>query len=358
MGAVVPVHGPGEAEGLRLHPPAPAQAAVAAARAERAEPPPAAASPRRRTKAGSGGGGGGGGVSGSCSGGSGNGASVGSGESSGGGEYEAPAPPPRAVVGAALVAKAEGLRLHLSSSSATGYRGVFKNGSRFQAKQQVDGRQVCYGYFGTAVEAAVAYARAVGEDTPAVAAEPAVVAAEAEVVAEAEGLRLHLSSNSATGYKGVHEQSGRFQAKHKVDRRNQSLGFFGTAVEAAVAYARAVGAPPAVAAEAEGLRLHLSSSSATGYKGVYTSGRGVYGSRFRAQHTVGRETVCYGYFGTAVEAAVAYARAVGEAPGQAEVAAAAAARAAEAQAVEAACSAARAGCPVQDTSTTRPGHAP
>ena len=81
-------------------------------------------------------------------------------------------------------------------------------------------------------------------------------------------------------------------------------------------------------------------------------------SRYQASNSVGGRYVYLGNFDTAVEAAVAYARAVGEAPGQAEVAAAAAARAAEAQAVEAACSAARAGCPVQDTSTTRPGHAP
>ena len=37
----------------------------------------------------------------------------------------------------------------------------------------------------------------------------------AAVATEAEGLRLHPSSNS-TGYKGVYEQSGRFQAKHMV----------------------------------------------------------------------------------------------------------------------------------------------
>ena len=101
--------------------------------------------------------------------------------------------------------------------------------------------------------------------------------------------------------------------------------------------------------------MHLSSNSSTGYMGVCehpSSGR------FQAQHRLAGKQVHLGLFDTAVEAAVAYARAVGEAPGQAELAAAAAARAAEAQAVEAACGAARAGCPVQDTSTTRPGHAP
>ena len=57
------------------------------------------------------------------------------------------------------------------------------------------------------------------------------------VVAEAEGLRLHLSSNS-TGYRGVYKVNGRFQAV-QMGGKKVSLGCFGTAVEAAVAYARA-----------------------------------------------------------------------------------------------------------------------
>mmetsp|Transcript_40235 Transcript_40235/g.121703 ORF Transcript_40235/g.121703 Transcript_40235/m.121703 type:complete len:151 (+) Transcript_40235:108-560(+) len=57
---------------------------------------------------------------------------------------------------------------------------------------------------------------------------------------EAEGFRLHLSSSS-TGYKGVRQSySGRFEAQHWVDGRNLGLGYFDTAVEAAVAYARSV----------------------------------------------------------------------------------------------------------------------
>ena len=62
------------------------------------------------------------------------------------------------------------------------------------------------------------------------------------MVTEAEGLRLHLSSRSSTGYENVSkEPSGRFRAQHKVDGRQVAIGFFDTAVEAAVAYARAVG---------------------------------------------------------------------------------------------------------------------
>jgi len=59
-------------------------------------------------------------------------------------------------------------------------------------------------------------------------------------------LRLHLSSSSATGYRGVHElASGRFRAQGKASGRSGrvvSIGAFDTAVEAAVEYARAFGA--------------------------------------------------------------------------------------------------------------------
>ena len=79
----------------------------------------------------------------------------------------------------------------------------------------MDGRRVSLGTFDTAVEAAVAYARAVGEG------------ANAE---EAEGLRLHLSRYNSSGYKGVHEDSrtGRFSSQHWVEGRNASLGTFDT----------------------------------------------------------------------------------------------------------------------------------
>ena len=63
-----------------------------------------------------------------------------------------------------MLAEAEGLRLHLSSAAATGYKGVAKLPSgRFEARRAADGIKFCLGRFGTAVEAAVAYARAVEE---------------------------------------------------------------------------------------------------------------------------------------------------------------------------------------------------
>ena len=182
----------------------------------------------------------------------------------------APPPPPTLPV-----AEAEGLRLHLSSSS-TGYKGVCKSTSNiFVAKRAASGRQVSLGQFGTAVEAAVAYAQAVGEyqppASPTLSSRLPEAAPQADPVAEAEGLRLHLSirgKRNPTGYKGVRRvYSGAFEAKRCLRGRGKgsqsrqvSLGHFGSAVEAAVAYARAVGeaavattaeVPTAVAATAE-----------------------------------------------------------------------------------------------------------
>ena len=55
------------------------------------------------------------------------------------------------------------------------------------------------------------------------------------LVTEAEGLRLHMSSKTATGYMGVFPtDSGRFKA----EARLSNLGTFDSAVEAAAAVAR------------------------------------------------------------------------------------------------------------------------
>ena len=64
----------------------------------------------------------------------------------------------------------------------------------------------------------------------------------AEVVEEAEGLRLHLSSKSCTGYKGVtfsHSASKPYRAY--VAQGNCTLGTFATAVEAAVLHLQVLG---------------------------------------------------------------------------------------------------------------------
>ena len=75
-------------------------------------------------------------------------------------------------------------------------------------------------------------------------AQPFDVSPPRAAIAEAEGLQLHLSSSSSSGYKGVSEAApGRFRAVFNL----VSLGSFGTAVAAAVAYARHASGEAAVA---------------------------------------------------------------------------------------------------------------
>ena len=123
-----------------------------------------------------------------------------------------------------------------SEASLAGASGAEADSARVQREERI-----------TAWRAAAAAASAAAAAEQEIVPERDHLAAEAaeatNVVAEAAGLRLHLSSTSSTGYKGVVERaSGRFfQAQHRVDGRKLCLGSFKSAVEAAVAYARTVG---------------------------------------------------------------------------------------------------------------------
>ena len=85
----------------------------------------------------------------------------------------------------------------------------------------------------------------VPEAPPAGAANGIAAAAGAEqaMVTEVDGLQLHLSPSSHTGYKGVGKQNsgpGKQYQAHLGHGAGSSLGYFSTAVEAAVAYAKRV----------------------------------------------------------------------------------------------------------------------
>ena len=172
-----------------------------------------------------------------------------------------------------LVEEYKGVRLHLSTRSATGYTKVAYVPSSHRPEQPYalkgpgrEGQNVAY--FATAVEAALAYARIVGPSAastaerthpqalaptdlappsapllsapPPLAAPPSAAALSAAALsaAAAEGLEL-MRSDNATGYKGVacDPAYGRFTARFS----SLSLGVFHTAEEAALAYARYVG---------------------------------------------------------------------------------------------------------------------
>ena len=69
------------------------------------------------------------------------------------------------------------------------------------------------------------------------------------IVEEAEGWRLHCSRLFSSGYAGVTAQGQRFAARIRCGSAYQNIGLFDTAVEAAVAYARAMAAHEAAREE-------------------------------------------------------------------------------------------------------------
>ena len=213
-----------------------------------------------------------------------------------------------------IVEEAEGWKLHLSSHSNTGYRGVRKvSPGRYLARRQ-QGAKSFSAFFDTAAEAAVAYAKAVAEDDYQEEDQEKDQEEDSSFVTEAAGYQLYLSDRTATGYRGVRWAKGRgYQVNMRIDGRTRGLGIYETAVEAAIAYAKAAAAQATkvsetqgnVVKEAEGMNLHLSHESPTGYLGVtWRHARRL----FEAQVMVDGRMRHIGSYSTALEAAVAYAR--------------------------------------------------
>jgi hypothetical protein len=138
--------------------------------------------------------------------------------------------------------------------------------------------------------AAASAATSAAEPADEPADEPAAAGAAASgLVTFAEGLQLHLTHRSNTGYRGVRynpvqNKARPYQARGSINKVATHLGFFGTALEAAVAYAKWVARqesgepeperPPKVdmstlTTHADGLELHLSATSSSGYRNVY-----------------------------------------------------------------------------------------
>jgi hypothetical protein len=152
-----------------------------------------------------------------------------------------PKPAPLTAEEALAAAEREGLTLR-QNRNAAGYRGVTaeEQGTRYTARVSRNGAQVRIGTFGTAEEAALAYARSA--EAQAIAAKlrpPPLTAEEALAAAEREGLTLKQSRN-AGGYRGVtaEEQGTRYAANVWRNGAKVRIGTFDTAEEAALAYAR------------------------------------------------------------------------------------------------------------------------
>ena len=161
------------------------------------------------------------------------------------------APLPLASEQALRQAREEGLTLRAGKNS-TGYFGVCHDPSRtlpYRAQLKCGGKKVCLGNFATAEEAALCVARSPegrrAAQEGAAAAAAALTSEEAVRQAREEGLPLlqASSSNSATGYFGVHVDT-RCKSKPYTARvwraggRSETLGQFATAEEAALCVAR------------------------------------------------------------------------------------------------------------------------
>ena len=240
-------------------------------------------------------------------------------------------------------AAAEGLELVPSSSNETGFKGVSVQKGGYQANLRENGTQRYLGTFASAGEAALSYARHVGAERAAAEAAEARVAVpqpltadEARAAAAAEGLELVTSASSETGFKGVYVNGGRYMAQSQKDGQVRYLGKFTIAEEAALCYARHVGAERAAAeaaqarvvvpqpltadevraaAVAEGLELVPSLNNETRFKGVYVN-HGGYLARICEDGKISN----LGTFTTAKEAALCYARHVGAERAAAEAA--------------------------------------
>jgi hypothetical protein len=139
-----------------------------------------------------------------------------------------------------------GIALHLSRTSATGYARVSHVPTRRLTPYRVkapNGKLL--GYFASPVDAALCYANHVAAATELrqLTLSGALDLADTAVAPSGEIVRLHLSPRTSTGYRGVHLLSGK-RAKPYAARLGPSaadqVGHFTTAIEAATAVACAL----------------------------------------------------------------------------------------------------------------------
>ena len=262
------------------------------------------------------------------------------------GSTKAAAAPPLTALDARAAAEAEGLELVLSKNRS-GFKSVVTSGLQFHTEVREDGKHRYLGTFTTPEEAALWYARHVGAERAAAESAEArgegpqpLTADEARAAAAAEGLELITSSGNETGFKGVRKDRDKYRVQVREDGRAICLGSFATPEEAALHFARYLGAERAAAeaaevkrkqaqikqaqikqsltadkvraiAAAEGLEL-IPSKNETGFKGVsrQTSLRGGE-TKYKVEVWMNGKNQTLDIFSTAEEAALCYARHVG-----------------------------------------------
>ena len=194
------------------------------------------------------------------------------------------------------------------------YKGVYKRGERFAANIRTDGSKIQYlGTYDTAKEAAEVY------DLAAIQAGRPTSKLNFldQVPKKYKPKNNGLSSTNTTGFTGVSKRGNRFQALIYIGGKQQNIGRFGTAKEAAEAYDQA-----ALQAKFPRSQLNFSDTpkeevsrikkrrignykNKTGFNGVCKKGK-----KFRAQICFDGEKKILGTFTKARDAAMAYDEAI------------------------------------------------
>ena len=220
---------------------------------------------------------------------------------------------------APAVREVDGVTLHLSEKSSTGYLGVNlcnPGGARpFQAQVQRKGLCAKLGTFATAVEGALAVAKHL-HDAEAKSHQEPVTAAPAS--RQVDGVKLRLSDRSNTGYLNVCYSPNvnpvcPFHAVVQRDGDSLLRCFFATGVEAAKAVAMALDQYERRAStfrKVDGVKLRLSDRTATGYLNVCQNGPP--GLPFSARVHRDGDALLERNFATDVEAAKAVAKVLEE----------------------------------------------
>jgi hypothetical protein len=171
----------------------------------------------------------------------------------------------------------EGLTL-VTSTHATGYKGVYRHDGRYAVRITENGMRMNCGSFETAEHAALHYARLLGPERSAAAAAAAeakgvdLSAEEAIATAAAEGLRL-VPASFETGYKCVSRHGGRYTVRITENGKQMNCGNFETAEHAALHYARLLGPERSAAAADAAASGHSRKRRADGAPAATTSGR-------------------------------------------------------------------------------------
>ena len=202
------------------------------------------------------------------------------------------------------------------------YKGVQKSGKRFRAVLYIDDKKHNIGTFDTPKQAARAYDRAAMQ----AGRPPSKLNFQDKVPMDYKPKMKKLLSNNTIGYRGVSKKGkNRFQAQIHIGDRQQFIGNFSTAKDAAIAFDLAaiqakrpksdLNFPDMIHVKKEIPKIKkrkiVDCRNTTGFNGVSQAG-----NKFRAQIQIDGKNKHLGIFTRARDAAMAYDEAVVELSGR------------------------------------------